>query len=220
MLFATIALSVSAVSAQDAEQSEDNSVLQYIGVRIGLFHTTSTDESVFVDLPVTSSIGSNAISAEFFYNYFFLDQIGFEIILGSISRGDIEFVDDSSYRLLGSANVYPIAIGLKLTPLSGITSRSFQPYIHGGGSLVVTRELYESGQLAGQYNDLYAFGSRSETDFGWWAGGGLESFVSSSVCITSDFKYQSIKHGEYIAGYKDHSGYQITFGVGYIFRKR
>ncbi len=191
-----------------------------MGVRIGLYHTTSTDKSVFVGLPVTSSIGRNALSAEFFYNYFFLDQIGFEIILGSISRGDIEFEDDFDHRLIGSANIYPMAIGLKLTPLSGITSRKFRPYIHGGGSLVVTRELYEGGQLAGQYNDLYAFRSRSETDFGWWAGGGLESFVSSSVCITSDFKYQSIKHGEYIAGYKDHSGYQITFGVGYILGKQ
>ncbi len=220
LVIAMISLCASVVFAQNQRQEDTKRKLQYAGVRIGLYHTTATDESPFEGMPVTSNIGSNAVTAEFFFNYFFIDQIGFEVILGSISRGDIEFKDDQSNRLFGSASVYPMAFGLKLTPLTSLVSRRFRPYIHGGGSLVVTRELYEGGQLAGQYYSSYALATRSESDFGWWAGGGIESFVSSSICITSDFKYQSIKYNEYIAGRKDHSGYQITLGVGYILGKR
>ncbi|MBU1318970.1 MAG: outer membrane beta-barrel protein [candidate division Zixibacteria bacterium] len=193
---------------------------QLVGVRLGIYHFTSNEESIFGDNLISSSTTNNGFAAEVFFNYFFLDQTALEVSLGNANRGDILYENESIGRLFGSAGVYPMTLGLKITPLSGIVSGHYQPYIHGGGSLVVTREIFEGGTL---YTDQYAyydFGSKSRTAFGWWAGGGFESYVSSTIAVTSNFKYYSIDYSKYIAGYKDHSGYQISVGIAYIFRKK
>jgi hypothetical protein len=193
---------------------------QLMGIRLGVYHFT-TDETVAPSegLEVVGS-KKNGFAAEFFYDYFLLDQLGFEFSLGSASRADIIFRSDSIGELLGSVNVYPIAIGIKVTPLSGLVSDHYQPYLHGGGSLVITRELFEAGRGVDPVAYWDRGGAQSRTDFGWWAGFGFESYVASRICVTSNFKYHSIDYSESIGGFRDHSGYQITFGVAYIFRKK
>jgi len=216
-----LALLVQAAWAQDNSHKaiKGNRGNQLVGLRIGVYHFTSNEESIFGDNLVSSSITKNGFAAELFFNYFFLDQVALEVSLGNANRGDILFENDSIGRLFGSASVYPIAVGIKVTPLSGIIRDRYQPYIHGGGSLVVTREIFEGGRLTGPYT-FYDFSSKSRTGLGWWVGGGFESYVSSTIAVTSNFKYYSIDYSKYIAGYKDHSGYQISVGVAYIFRKK
>lgn len=193
---------------------------QLLGIRLGVCHFT-TDEATSPSEGLEVIGGSkNAFTGELFYNYFMLDQLALEFCLGSNARGDITFRSPEIGEFFGSVNVYPIAVGIKLTPLSGLVSDHYQPYFHGGGSLVVTRELFESAN----YVDIYAYydrgGQKSRTDFGWWAGFGFESYIMSSVCVTSSFKYHSIDYSKSIGGYKDHSGYQITFGAAYVLRKK
>jgi hypothetical protein len=195
---------------------------QLVGLRFGLYHNTG-DRGAAPDSspsPVRSNISENAVTMEFFYNYYVLDWLAFEGILGTISRGDVEFSDDLGNRAFGSASMYPIQVGLKLAPLSGHVSDNYRPYIHGGGALFVVREIYEGGYLASPYDDYYTFATRSKTKFGWWLGGGFESYVSQTICLTSDIKYESISYSDIIAGFRDHSGYQITVGVAYIFRHK
>ena len=193
---------------------------QLVGIRLGVYHFT-TEETVSPSEGL-EIIGSkkDGFAAEFFYDYFLLDQLGFEFSLGSASRADIIFRSDLIGEFFGSVNVFPIAVGMKVTPLSGLVSERIQPYVHGGGSLVITRELFEGARGV----DIEAYwnrgGSQSRTAFGWWAGFGFESYVSSRISVTSNFKYHSIDYSESIGGFKDHSGYQITFGVAYIFRKK
>jgi hypothetical protein len=192
---------------------------QLVGARVGIYHYTTNEKSIFSDNLVASSTTSDGFAAEVFYNYFLLDQLAMEISLGSANRGDILY-EDSTARLFGSANVYPMTFGIKITPLSGLVSDHYQPYVDGGGSVVVTREIFEGGTLYTDYYSPYDFGSKSKTSVGWWAGGGFESYVAQTLAVTSNFKYYSIDYSKYIAGYKDHSGYQISVGLAYIFRKK
>lgn len=208
------------VLAGSSDQPIGNKGNQLVGIRIGSYHFT-TDEELSISEGLEISGGSkNAVTAELFYNYFFLDQLGFEFSLGSATRSDITFESDSIGEFLGTVNVYPIAVGVKLTPLSGIVSEYFQPFVHGGGSLVITREMFEGARRIDIREYLDRGGEQSKTDFGWWAGAGFESYVSSRICVTSNFKYHSIEYSESIGGYKNHSGYQIMVGVAYIFRKK
>jgi len=203
---------------EEAEPIRGNKGNQIIGIRLGIYHFTTAEESIFGDNLVFSGAHENGFAAEFFFNYYFLDQLALEVSLANANRGDILFESDSIGRLFGSANVYPMAVGLKFTPVSGIISEKFQPYFFGGGSLVITREIFEGGTLYGPYT-FYDFDSKSRTDVGWWAGGGIESYLSRKILLSSSFKYYSIEYSKYIAGYKDHSGYQITVGIGYNFKK-
>jgi len=221
----SVALLTSLVQASFAQTDSATTVMgnqgnQLAGVRLGVYHfTTEETASPSEDLEVIGG-EKNGFAAEFFYNYFLLDQLGLEFSLGSSSRGDIIFRSDEIGEFFGSVNVYPIAVGIKVTPLSGLVSDRYQPYFHGGGSLVITRELFEGVRSV----DLQALwdrgGTQSRTDFGWWAGAGFESYVSTGICVTSNFKYHSIDYSKSIGGYNDHSGYQVTFGVAYIFRKK
>ena len=189
------------------------------GIRLGAYHFTTDEDAVPSDGFEIKRGGKDGFAIEAFYNYFFLDQVGVEATLGSANRDDLIFESEEIGQLFGSANVYPIAVGIKLTPLSGLVSDHYQPYFHGGGSLVITREMFQGGKFKDLYA-LYERGSKSRTDFGWWIGAGFESYISSVVCVTSNFKYHFIDYSKPIAGYKDHSGYQITLGVAYILRKK
>lgn len=193
---------------------------QLVGIRLGVYHFT-TDETVSLSEGL-EIIGSkkDGFAAELFFNYFPLDQLAFELSLGSASRADIIFRSAEIGEFFGSINVFPIAVGMKVTPLSGLLSDHYQPYFHGGGSLVITRELFEGIRRVDYQALLNRGGALSRAAFGWWAGFGFESYVASKICVTSNFKYHSIDYSESIGGFKDHSGYQITFGVAYIFRKR
>jgi hypothetical protein len=193
---------------------------QLVGIRLGVYHFT-TDETVAPSEGL-EIIGSkkDGFAAEFFYNYFLLDQLAFEFSLGSASRADIIFRSAEIGEFFGSINVFPIAVGMKVTPLSGLVSDRYQPYFHGGGSLVITRELFEGIRRVDYQALLNRGGPLSRAAFGWWAGFGFESYVSARICVTSSFKYHSIDYSESIGGFKDHSGYQIAFGVAYIFRKK
>ena len=219
-LLITLLAQVSFAQTDSPENTVGNRDNQLVGIRLGVYHFT-TEETVSPSEGL-EIIGSkkDGFAAEFFYDYFLLDQLGFEFSLGSASRSDIIFRSDSIGEFFGSVNVFPIAVGIKLTPLSGLISKHYQPYVHGGGSLVITRELFEGARGV----DIEAYwnrgGSKSRTAFGWWTGFGFESYVSSRICVTSNFKYHSIDYSESIGGFKDHSGFQITFGVAYIFRKR
>ncbi len=201
-------------------QSDEQNVLignkgnQMLGVRFGVHSFTTNEEGTFEDLDVNTSTDVS-FAAEFYFNYFLVDKLGMELSLGSAHRGEVVFRDSNSALVsYGSANVYPMSVGLKATPLSGWVSDHYQPFFLIGGSLVVARRIFETGDLG-----LYAYGTESETDFGWFWGAGFESYISHSICVSSSFKQYSIDYSDYIAGYKDHSGWQIIVGIAYIWRQ-
>jgi hypothetical protein len=213
----TVVLMSGSVHAQVDQRSRGGQGDQLVGVRIGLFSNSADKVPAYESDSITSSISDNAFLFEFFYNYFLLDWLALDGMIDIISRGDVE-IRSGNDRMFGTASVYPLQAGIKILPFCSLLSETYRPYIHAGGSLVVAREIYDGGYNI--YYDGYEIATRSETGFGWWIGGGFESYVSTSICITSDFKYQSIDYSDYIAGYKDHSGYQFSVGIAYLIRKK
>jgi len=209
-------LALSAFGQSEEEMGiKGNRGNQMAGIRIGVHHFTADKTNQFEDGFEVLAESDASFVAEFYYNYFLLNQLGMELSLASAHRSDLVYTNAAEdIRLFGSANVYPISLGVKFTPLSGLVSDHYQPFLSIGGSLVVTRQLFDTSY----YSYYYDYATSSETDLGWYWGVGFESYVSRTVCVTSSFKNYSIEYSDPIAGYKDHSGWQITVGAAYIMR--
>ncbi len=195
----------------------DYSGLSYIGVRIGAGHSDLGEpDETFLDY--RADVQETGFYTEVFFNWHFMNEFALEVALAALNRGEFRWFVPNTGNFFGTINLYPIMVGLKLKPLASQLSRYYQPYISGGGSVIVGRAVIDGGSVANPYL-YYNPDAESETALGWWAGFGFESFVSTTICITSSFRYQYMKFGEPIGGYEDHTGYQISFGIAYIFTK-
>lgn len=187
--------------------------LSYAGIRIGVGHTTqATPDEEFSNYRITSD--QNGFYTEAFFNWHFLNELALDIGLASLNRGEFRWTIIEG-DFFGSINIYPIMAGLKIKPLASMLSDDYQPWIAGGGSIVVGRAVIEGG--TNPYIPISS--AESQTALGWWLGGGFDSFISSTIVLSSSFRYQHMKFGKPVGGYLNHSGYQISFGIGYIFRK-
>jgi hypothetical protein len=189
--------------------------LSYAGIRLGVGHISqdSPDEQ-YSDYAITAD--QNGFYSEAFYNWHFSNDFALEITLAAFNRGEFRWQIEGIGNLFGSINIYPLMVGLKVKPFASMLEEKYQPYVNFGGSLVVGRNLIEGGTVVDP--TVYLEGD-SFTTWGWYAGAGFESFISSTICITSSIKYQKLKFDEAVGGYLDHSGYQISFGAAYIIRK-
>jgi len=190
--------------------------LSCVGIRLGVGHTVQDEpDQRYSNYEISAD--ANGFYSEAFFNWHFLNEVALEIAQAALTRGEFRWnVEDGNF--FGNINLYPIMFGIKLKPLASQLSQYYQPFVGGGGSIIVGRAVIEGGTVF----DPYVYIDRSaesETALGWWLSGGFESFVSSTICITSQFRYQHMKFDKPVGGYIDHSGYQITFGVAYIFRK-
>jgi len=192
--------------------------LSVIGVRFGVGHANEdVPDEVYSDYVVTAD--QDGFFSELFFNWYFLNEFALEIGLAALNRGDFRFNIPGEGNFFGNINVYPIMFGLKVKPFSSFLDQVAQPYLGAGGSIVVGRALIEGGTVYNPY--LYIDRSlESETSLGWWMSAGFESFVARNICLTSCFKYQNMDFNEPVGGFGDHSGYQISFGVAYIFRDK
>lgn len=186
-----------------------------MGIRLGVGHfNQDTPDQEYVNYNITAD--QNGFYSELFYNWHFINELALDIGLAVINRGEFRWqVPEGSF--FGSINVYPISVGLKVRPFASVLSKNYQPYFSGGGSVYVGRAVIEGGTV---YNPYIYIDSpdRTQTDIGWWVGAGFESFISASIMITSSFRYHGIKFGDTVGGFKDYTGYQISLGVGYIFK--
>jgi len=190
--------------------------LSYAGIRLGVGHISqdSPDEQ-YSDYDITAD--QNGFYSEAFYNWQFSNNFALEVGLAALNRGEFRWMIEGVGNFYGSINLYPLMVGLKVKPFASFLEDKYQPYFNFGGSLIVGRRLIEGGSIYDPY--FYIGNSDSETSLGWYAGGGFDSFISSTIGLTSSIKYQKMKFDDAVGGYLDHSGYQISFGVAYIFRK-
>lgn len=189
-----------------------------IGARLGLFNN-SHNEIDRINSDVRLFASKNIFYIEGYLNYYLLDFLALAANLGSYSKGDIRF--DVYYdgeldgSFIGQASVYPIQLGLKLSPFNGQLPLKFRPYFEGGGALIVGREAANMGTyrtVFGRYTDGTI---GSETDFNWWGAIGTEIPLSTTIQVDLMFKYLKTKFSGDIAGIKDYSGVQISIGIGY-----
>ena len=195
-----------------------------LGFRVGAFSNT-TNELAHSNDVLRLKTHKTMFYIEGFLNYYLTDFAALALNLGSYSKGEIRFdiyynnVYDGSF--VGQASVYPVQLGLKLSPFQKQLPLASQPYVEGGGAIIVGREA----ATLGTYNSVFANYTdgtlASETDFNWWMGGGVEIPIARTIQLDFMVKYINTKFSGDIVGIKDYSGWQITAGIGYLsFRKK
>lgn len=181
----------------------------YVGLRLGAW----IDQGGKLNDPnVTASFNSTGFFTEVFYNHRLVPGLWWEISMGIASRGEAVFTAGDA-RYIGTINLYPMMAQIKLAPLGA--SRSYQPYLLGGGGLIVGKQNTDIVQSYGSYLDPY-YVEQSETAFGYVFGGGIDFAFSRQLGLTISSKYHSVRFGGDLAGISNYSGTSVAVGLIYF----
>lgn len=167
---------------------------------------------------VETDINGGSFYLEGYYAYRVSALLAGEFSFGFATRGDVITTYPTSLgdiRDIGSLNVYPILVQLKLyAPFT--FSRRIQMYVSGGGGVYYGRN---SIQITNE--SYYATGYResSDTDLNFVFGGGLEYILMSQFALDANVKYMPITFGDTLLGVEDWSATTITVGVKYLFTR-
>lgn len=190
-----------------------------LGLRLGIF---SNSRNEFQQPANNVKLFANKTNGymEGFLDYYFLDVLALAVNLGTYSKGDIRFdhyingAFDGSF--IGTASIYPMQLGLKFSPFRNQLPQRFQPYIEGGGALIVGRETITIGDAYSWFAQNTDGSIGSETDLNLWVGGGGEIPISEKINLDIMVKYIRTRFSGDIAGIKDYSGLQVSIGVGFL----
>jgi hypothetical protein len=190
-----------------------------VGVRLGLFSNSHNDiDRANSDVKLFAS--KTIFYIEGYLDYYLLDFLAVSANLGSYSKGDIRYdVYDGNVLVgsfIGQASVYPIQLGLKLSPFSNQLPLKCRPFLEGGGALIVGRETATMGTYSLAQYQYWDGNIGSETNFNWWAAIGTEIPLSPTIQMDLMVKYLKTNFSGDIAGIKDYSGVQISIGIGYV----
>lgn len=197
--------------AQDQDR-HDFYTKHFAGGRFGVW-VNSGDKS-----PVTESrydaedLPGSAVYGEFFYAHRLLPALAFEVSVGVYSRGEIKYYDEIE-TFEGSVNLYPVNLSAKIYPLAGLKRIAIHPYLQIGGGI-----CHGKRDKIDYFN--YVWYEDSETKLTYTLGGGIDFPVADQIGLTANVRYTPIKFGEPLAEYQDYSAWQITVGVGYIFKNK
>ncbi len=191
-----------------------------VGVRLGPWLADGLTTDIETEyIRVVSS--STAFHVEFFYLYRLKGPLYLDLSLGAVSRGDIRVnyqTSTVSETGFGTALVYPLGVGLGLFPLAGRPDRALQPFIVGGGSLVIGTETISSVRKYPNIGTYIGTKSQSRETLGWYAGGGLDWVLGRNFVLSFLGKYQHAIFSEELVGVKDFSGAQILVGAAYAYK--
>ncbi len=191
-----------------------------LGLRIGLFSNESSDLSQPNDEVKLYGNRTN-FYVEAYANYYFTNWLAGVLNLGSYSKGDITFDvyvnGNFDGQFLGQASIFPMQLGLKLAPFSTQFPGKVRPYLEGGGAFILGRETATLGPYD-SYWARYTDGSLStESDWGWWFGGGAEIPLTETFSFDTMVKYLDNSFSGDIAGISNYSGWQFSLGIVYAF---
>lgn len=181
----------------------------YVGLRLGAWIDQGGQ---FSDPNVTADFNDVSFFTELFYDHRLMPWMFLEVSMAIASRGDVVFTAFGS-RYIGTINLYPMMVQTKLAPLGA--SYGFQPYLLGGGGLIVGKENTDIVQSYGAYLDPY-YAEESKTAFGYVVGAGVDIALSRQLGLTFSGKYNSIKFGSTLAGISDYSGTSVAVGLMYF----
>jgi opacity protein-like surface antigen len=209
--FVLLALAPSLTMAADAVVRDTTRwpSASYVGLRLGAWIDQGGELN---DPNVTASFTKTGFFTELFYDHSLMPWLFLEISMGIASRGDAVFTAGSD-RYIGTINLYPMLAQVKFTPLG--TSRSWQPYLLGGGGLTVGKQNTDIVQSYGSYLDPY-YVEESETAFGYVYGAGVDVALSHQLGLTISSKYHSIHFSGDLAGISNYSGTSIAVGLIYF----
>lgn len=212
----TLLLAAAAAASQPAGTTA-------LGVRLGLFTNKSNELNQPNDEVKLFGNRTN-FYVEAYANYYLTRWLAGVLNLGSYSKGDITFdvyvngVFDGQF--LGQASIFPMQLGLKVSPFSTQFPGKARPYLEGGGAFIIGRETATLGPYD-SYWARYTDGSvASESDWGWWLGGGAEIPLTEALSFDTMVKYLDNKFNGDIAGISNYSGWQFSIGIVYVFLRK
>jgi len=200
-----------AIDKKSADRFESGDY-SMVGIRLGAWIDNGGGQ-VAEDISVDADMPDAGFYTELFFDYRLTQIFLLETSLGIASRGDavIRYQDD---RYIGTINLYQLLVQIKISPLSG-RSRSYHPYILGGGGLVWGRQSIDIIESVDPfYNPDIA--SKTETDFLGVIGAGIDFPIAEQVGLNVAVKYHPVTFGDALAGVKDYSGTAISVGVAYF----
>lgn len=188
-----------------------------VGLRLGFWADLSKSNGI-VDTTIDADLPNAGFYTELFIDYRLARPLFVEMSFGIASRGDI-IITNSDDRYIGTLNLYPVLLQLKLSPLAGRT-RSFQPFIIGGGGLVFGRQSIDIIDYGpdGSYN--YDLLNRTEIDFIGVFGGGVDLAISEQLGLSIAAKYHPVKFTDSLAGVREFTGISFSIGVSYFLHKK
>jgi outer membrane protein W len=150
---------------------------------------------------------------ELFISHGIKKGFSLELNLGAGYRGDTKFTSGNTYYF-ENWNLYPISGKVKYSLFSVYPQRRFQPYLDLGLTFLTATSTYNNPY----YIDIVEVSTK--TSFGVLAGWGVDFSLSPKILFNLDFQYRWVSFGDYVAGIKDYSGPQLTFGLGYVIKQR
>ena len=183
-----------------------------LGGRIGAW-VNAGDAPVEVGGVNGQSFSSANMYAEVYYGWRLNSVFVGEASTGVSNRSDISFSQSGS-ELIGSVNVYPIQLSMKMYPTGSRSIFGLHLYFQGGGG------LYVASQTSQSIYTISGVSRRSATDFNFLLGTGIDIPVGGSAALNMAVKYHKIFYGgEGFAGLNDYSGVQATIGAAYLMLK-
>jgi hypothetical protein len=187
-----------------------------VGLRLG-FWADMANANVVPDISVDADLPDAGFYTEIFLDYRLARPLMIELSMGVASRGDVVIIDaDDKY--VGTINLYPLLLQLKLSPLSGRT-HSFHPFLLAGGGFVWGRQSIEFvSSVDFFYNPDIA--TKTETDFIGVVGGGFDLALSEQLGLSIVTKYHPVKFGDSLGGVSEYSGIAFSIGVSYFLHRK
>jgi hypothetical protein len=153
---------------------------------------------------------------EFIYRPYLRGIFSGDISLGAISRGQLRITQSDSIGTItsfGDVTLYPVSVGLRIAPFAARTSWSVQPILSGGGSLLILTQRGET-----RFANRFRIDIDSHTEFGFYAGAGLNWILGHKFMLTGMAKYQYAEFDKDLLAGGSYSGMQILIGAAYIYR--
>lgn len=192
----------------ESTQAVDISSSDLIGFRGGFWRIDKAR-----NLPDTIQAKTYTPYLELFISHGIKKGFSLELDLGAGYRGDTKFISGSTYYF-ENWNLYPISGKIKYSIFSIYPQRRFQPYLDLGLTFLTASSTYNNPY----YVDIVYVSTK--TTFGALAGWGVDFSLSPRILFNLDFQYRWVSFGQNVAGVKNYSGPQLTFGLGYIIKQK
>ncbi len=215
LLFLPVIVLAALMPADGYTQEQDRHhfyTQHFAGGRFGVWVNAGDKSPVTESQYDAEDLPGSAVYGEFFYAHRLLPVLALEISVGIYSRGEIKYYDEiDTYE--GTVNLYPVNLSAKIYPLAAIRRLSIHPYVQIGGGV-----CHGKRDKIDYFN--YVWYEDSETKLTYTLGGGVDFPVAEQVGLTANVRYTPIEFGDALAEYKDYSAWQITVGVGYLFKNK
>ena len=150
---------------------------------------------------------------ELFISYGLRKGFSLELNFGAGYRGDTKFVFEDGFYW-ENWNLYPISGKVKYSFFSTYSQNNFQPYLDLGLTFLTSTSTYNDPY----YLDITYV--RTKSTLGALAGWGLDFSLSPRILFNLDFQYRWVNFNKEVAGIKNYSGPQLTFGLEYIIKQK